>query len=82
MKRWFCRASVVVLFGMIAQAQQGMPSPPAVIRIFEENVKVGKIAAHEKLETNWMKTFAAAKCSSNRTNRWRRSRSSRRTPRR
>jgi len=61
MKRWFCRASVVVLFGMIAQAQQGMPSPPAVIRIFEENVKVGKIAAHEKLETNWMKTFAAAK---------------------
>jgi hypothetical protein len=47
---------------VVAQGQQGTPPPPpAVIRIFEENVKVGKNAVHEKLETNWVKAFAAAK---------------------
>ena len=52
----------VLLLAVAAQAQAPAP-PPKVIRIFEENVKVGKNAAHEKLETNWAKAFARAKWS-------------------
>jgi hypothetical protein len=61
MTRTLCySASAVVLLGIVSQAQAPTP-PPKVLRIFEENVKVGKNAAHEKLETSWAKTWAAAK---------------------
>src|SRR5437867_932151 len=54
-------AWVVVSFGVVvAQAQQA-PPPPAVLHIFEETVKVGKVPAHEKLETRWAKTLADGK---------------------
>jgi len=55
-----CSASALVVFGIVAQAQAPAP-PPKVIRIFEENVKVGKVPAHEKLEINWTKTWVAGK---------------------
>lgn len=62
MKRLFCYATGVgVLLAAVAQAQTPAPPPPNVIRIFEENVKVGKGAAHEKVEINWTKAFANAK---------------------
>lgn len=61
MKRSFCYATWVgVLLAAVAQAQAPAP-PPKVIRIFEENVKVGKDAAHQKVESNWTKAFANAK---------------------
>jgi hypothetical protein len=61
MHRWFCGlASIVVCLGVLGRAQQPVP-PPNVITIFEENVKVGKEPAHEKLETNWARASAAAK---------------------
>jgi hypothetical protein len=61
MKRTLCYAMCVgVLRAAVPRAQTPAP-PPKVIRIFEENVKVGKAAAHEKVETNWTKAFASAK---------------------
>lgn len=61
MKRTFCYAMWVgVLLAAVAQAQAPAP-PPKVIAIFEENVKVGKDAAHEKLESNWARTWVNAK---------------------
>ena len=63
MARAFCYSALaVVSLGVIAQAQQpAAPPPPSVIRIVEENVKVGKEPAHEKVEINWARAFAAAK---------------------
>jgi len=54
-------AWAVVLFGAVARAQQPAPPPPAVLQIFEETVKVGKLPAHEKLETRWAKTLVDGK---------------------
>ena len=53
-------ASAVVVLGLVTQAQAPAP-PPNVLRIFEENVKVGKSAAHDKHEANWVKAWAAGK---------------------
>ena len=36
------------------------PSPPKVLRIFREEVKPGKVAAHEKIEVGWPQAFAKA----------------------
>jgi len=56
-----CSACVVVAaFGVLGHAQGPTP-PPKVLRIFEENVKVGKEPAHEKVEIAWQRAFAAAK---------------------
>ena len=63
MRGTFCFAMCVVLLlasGWVAQAQT-QPAPPKALQIFEENVKVGKAPAHEKVETNWVKAFARAK---------------------
>ena len=59
-RRLWYSAVAVALLGVVPVAQSPAP-PPKVIRIFEESVKVGKNAAHEKLETSWAKTWAAAK---------------------
>lgn len=54
---------VAVLFAVVSvRAQQpAAPPPPPVLQIFEETVKVGKVPAHEKLETRWTKTLVDAK---------------------
>jgi hypothetical protein len=44
----------------VAQGQSPQP-PPKVIRIGREDVKPGKEAAHEKMETAWAKAFIDAK---------------------
>src|SRR4029077_7537307 len=51
-------ALAFVLLGAVARAQQGAAPPPPVVTIFEEVVKPGKIAAHEKTEIRWAKTWA------------------------
>jgi hypothetical protein len=47
--------------GLVAQTP-GMPKdgPPKVLQIFREEVKPGKVPAHEKWETGWPKAFAKA----------------------
>lgn len=61
MHRWISGVvSVVVALGVVGHAQQPTP-PPKVLLIAEENVKVGKGPAHEKLETNWARAWATAK---------------------
>ena len=48
----------------LADAQTSAPAPgtpPKVITIIREEVKVGKGAAHEKFETNFVRAFARAK---------------------
>jgi len=48
----------------LAGAQTSSPAPgtpPKVITIFREEVKVGKGAAHEKFETNFVRASARAK---------------------
>lgn len=45
-----------------AQTSAAAPgTPPKVLTIFREDVKVGKAAAHEKFETNFVKAAARAK---------------------
>jgi hypothetical protein len=64
MKRAFrYSAWVAVSFAVVSlRAQQPAgPPPPAVLQIFEETVKVGKVPAHEKLETRWTKTLVDGK---------------------
>src|SRR5260370_42048794 len=63
MKRAFCFAmcSVSLLASAVALQAQAPAPPHKVLRIYEENVKVGKSPAHEKVETNWTKAFAKAK---------------------
>ena len=36
------------------------PSPPKVLRIYREEVKPGKVAAHEKVEVGWPQAFTKA----------------------
>ena len=46
----------------LAQATGSMPpGPPKVLQIFREDVKVGKGAAHEKLEAAYAQAFKKAK---------------------
>ena len=63
MKGAFCftMCFVLLLTGAMALQAQAPAAPPKAIRIFEENVKVGKAPAHEKVESNWTKAFARAK---------------------
>ena len=54
---------VCLLFtGAVATfAQSQAPAgPPPVLQIYREDVKPGKTAAHEKVETGWPRAFAAA----------------------
>ena len=45
-----------------AAAQQSAPmSPPKVLSIFREEIKAGRGAAHEKLETGYVRAFQKAK---------------------
>jgi hypothetical protein len=45
-----------------AQTSPAAPAgPPRVLQIYREEVKVGKGAAHEKFETNFVRAFAKAK---------------------
>ena len=65
LKKCMLLSIVVCLFAfyslpVLAQEQAAM-SPPKVLRIFREDVKPGKGAAHEKNETAWAKAFAAGK---------------------
>ena len=57
----FTMCFVLLLAGAMALQAQAPAAPPKAIRIFEENVKVGKAPAHEKVESNWTKAFARAK---------------------
>jgi hypothetical protein len=58
--------SLFVSLGSFAQAQdQSYSSPPKVIRIGREEVKVGRAAAHEVLEAAWARSFADAKSPDN-----------------
>src|SRR5437588_156890 len=50
--------SFVLLFGAVAAQAQG--HPPPVIRVYVEQVKPGKNAAHEKSESAFARTFAKA----------------------
>ena len=59
--RYIVWSAVLLGVVVVAQAQQAAPPPPPVLRIFEENVKVGKVPAHEKLESSWTKMWAAQK---------------------
>ena len=62
MQRWFFTLASLVSLGVLAgHAQQPAPPPPKVLLIAEENVKVGREPAHEKLESNWARAWAAAK---------------------
>ena len=61
MYRWVSGLVSVVALGVMGHAQQQQPPPPKVLLIGEENVKVGKEPAHEKLETNWARAWATAK---------------------
>jgi hypothetical protein len=59
MKRRFVSAlvlclSLAMIAPLVAQAPQG---PPAVLRIYREEVKQGKNAAHEKTEINFARTL-------------------------
>lgn len=45
----------------LAQGNQAADAPPAILRIGREEVKPGKGAAHEVIETNWNAAYAKAK---------------------
>lgn len=45
----------------LAQGTQAADAPPAILRIGREEVKPGKEAAHEVIETNWNAAYAKAK---------------------
>lgn len=51
-------AFLVLSVAWPAMAQQG--APPNVIQIYREEVKPGKVAAHEKTEVGWPRAFAKA----------------------
>ena len=51
-----------VLFSSGSQALAQMAAPsPRVLQIYREEVKPGKNAAHEKVETGWPRAYASAK---------------------
>ncbi len=65
---WVC--AIGLLLGVagqaLAQAPGSMPpGPPKVVQIFREEVKVGKGAAHEKLEAEYVRAFRKAKWPTN-----------------
>lgn len=46
----------------VVLAQEPAPmGPPKILQIYREEVKPGKVAAHEKVEAGWPRAFAAAK---------------------
>jgi len=57
-----CALCLVLSGAVQALAQTPAPgAPPKVLTIFREEVKVGKGAAHEKFETNFVRASAKAK---------------------
>ena len=67
MKRYLplmCVLSLVLGSAVAALAQSATPAPggpPKVVQIYREEVKPGKVAAHEKVEAGWPRAFAKAK---------------------
>lgn len=58
----FMATCVFICAASVAHAQdQAAFKPPKVLSIGREEVKPGKMAAHEKLETAWTRAFAEAK---------------------
>jgi hypothetical protein len=55
------RLAFVILLAMVALGAQGPAGFPPVLRIFREDVKEGKAAAHEKTEAAFMQAAAKAK---------------------
>jgi hypothetical protein len=63
MKKLVSLAPLAFLIGVLPAVAQpaAAPPPPKVLQIFREEVKVGKTAAHQKVEVGWPKAFAQAK---------------------
>ena len=55
------RFALVILLAMVPLGAQGPTGFPPVLRIFREDVKEGKAAAHEKTEAAFMQAAAKAK---------------------
>ena len=53
-------ASGLVLFGASLILAQS-PEPPHIVRIIREDIKSGKAAAHEKVETSYARAFSKSK---------------------
>jgi hypothetical protein len=63
MKKLVSLAPLAFLIGVLPAVAQPAASsaPPKILQIFREEVKVGKTAAHQKVEVGWPKAFAQAK---------------------
>jgi hypothetical protein len=55
----------MILLAVLPLCAQQPPAPPAVLRIFREDIKEGKDAAHEKTEAAFMQAAAKAKYPAN-----------------
>lgn len=51
--------------GLLADSAPQVGGPPKVLQIYREEVKPGKMAAHQKMEANWPRLFAKANFPSN-----------------
>jgi hypothetical protein len=61
--RCFLASGLLCAASLILSAQQ--PGPPKVLRIFREDIKEGKTAAHEKVEARWAQMNARLKYPAN-----------------
>src|SRR5713226_1172009 len=61
--RYFLAGGILCAASFILTAQQ--PGPPKVLRIFREDIKEGKSAAHEKVEARWAQMNARLKYPAN-----------------